>query len=102
MKKFDKLSLAGYAALGALCIVWVAYGWRVVLDGGFYTTPRLSNVTTHVDDPGATFMALIFFSLAAICVALILDRLDAPRSASAITTVAILGVPVVYLIARQI
>lgn len=102
MKKPDKWTVAGYTALGAMCVAWVAYGWYIVLEGSFDSRPRGSKVSTHVDGLGATFMAFVLLSLAAICTAIILKRFGAPRIAGAVMTAAILGLPVIFLAGRYL
>lgn len=100
MGKLEGWSVVGYTALGLLCAVWIGYGWFILIEGEFYSRPRYSAVTTHVVGHGVTFMAFVFFSLAAICTATILERLNAPRAAFVVTSTAALGLPILYLVTR--
>jgi hypothetical protein len=97
MAKADHWTIAGHVALGLMCFVWTGMGWHIVLTGGLYSTPRHSMATVYVDGLAATVMAFIFFSLAAVCTAIILNRVNAGRGAVAVSTAAILGLPLAYL-----
>lgn len=100
MTRVEKWSIAGYTTLAAMCVIWIVYGWHIIRQGGFYSKPRHSHVTTYVDGIGATFMAFVMFSLAGICTAIILKRFNAPHIVSAVMTAAIVGSPLVYLLVR--
>lgn len=99
MAKLDGWSVAGHTALGIMCVVWVCAGWGILSGGGFYSTPRHTHDTVYVDGPGAVLMAFLFFALAAIGTAVIMKRLNASRAARVAMAVAVLGVPVAYLVA---
>ena len=101
MRIADKWLVAGLTLLAMMCIVWIWYGWHIIFEGGFYSRPRGSEVTTHVDGLAATFMAFIFFSLAAICSAIIMNRFNLPRVVSTAVAVTILGLPVAFLLVKQ-
>jgi hypothetical protein len=99
MKKFTLLDALAHLALFAMSVVWVGYGWHLLLEGGFYKGYRYTNNGIYVDGIGVFVMAYIFFSLAAITSAVILKRFYAPGYFTVVTAFVLLGSPVLYFIA---
>lgn len=62
-----------------LALMWAGAGWLIVLDGGFTAGIKRSTVTVRVDGAAAWLMAGIFFTLAAIALAIVLQSLRAGR-----------------------
>ena len=56
-------------------------GWFVLRYGGFYTSHKYSQITTFVDGLGAIFMAYLFFLLATVALAVVLQSFAVRRNA---------------------
>ena len=102
IEPLDAWGFAGYAALGAMNLVWVCTGWYILSHGGFFSTARYTRQVTYLDGPAAMMVAAVFFCLAAISAAAIANRFNAPRSVAGAIAVTILSSPLVYLVARAL
>ena len=96
------LSRAARIAIAALGLCGLVGGWIVVLGGGFHHAPhRYSRETTFVDGPSAVLMAAIQFTLAAVCVAALLQQRGARWPAQVLGCGAVLVPPLVVALMQS-
>jgi hypothetical protein len=100
MKKFTLLEGVAYLALFAMSVVWTGYGWYLFLEKRFFKGYRYTTEGVYVEGLGAILMSYLFLSLAAISMAIILKRLNAPQRFSIAAAVVLLGSPLLSLLAR--
>ena len=80
MKSPSTLSKGTLVAVAALCAFGLLGGWLILLSGGFHHMPsRFSRETTFVGGAPALFMAAIFFTLAFIALAALLQAINSSR-----------------------
>ena len=84
-------------AFFALSVFWAVVGWYVLLQGGFHTTHKYTRETTYVDGAGAIVMAYIFLLLATVSSGVILESINARRSAYAALIFFFLVPPLILL-----
>lgn len=104
MKRFTVAEMFGYSGLALMIAIWLAFARYVVLGGGFYAQragTRRSAIPYdekffYVEGPMAIAFAYIFLSLAALGVAMILKRFEAPVWARVCAGALILGWPLAY------
>lgn len=85
-------------ALVLLALMWAGAGWLIVLDGGYTAGVKRSTVTVRVDGAAGVLMAGIFFALAAIALAAVLQSLRAGRWLHLASLALLLVPPVVCLL----
>ena len=85
-------------AFALLALMWATAGWLIVLDGGFTHSVKRSTVTVRVDGAAGLLMAGIFFALAAIALAIVLQSLRAGRWLQLACLASLLVPPVVWLL----
>lgn len=100
MKKFTALEALAHLALLAMALIWIGFGWHVLIEGVTYHTARGSRQVTAIDGAGAIAIAYIMLSLGSIAIAYLLGRLATPVYLRAVAAGAVLALPTFYLIAR--
>ena len=87
-------------AFCGLAVIWSVAGWLILIDGGFTKSVRHSKETIRVDGAAGVSMALIFFLLSAIAIAVVLRSLAVRDRWVVATATLVVAAPAVYLLAR--
>ncbi|MGB7649684.1 MAG: hypothetical protein WBL62_00605 [Gallionella sp.] len=85
-----------------LALLWATTGWFVLRYGGFYTSHKYSQITTFVDGLGAIFMAYLFFLLATVALAVVLQSFAVRRNAYVALGLLMLVPPCGFLIRNYV
>lgn len=75
--KSPPLSFGAQLAIAALCALGLFAGSYVLAIGGFFHTPKRSNLSVFVSGPQAYFVAAIFFAFSGLAALALLRSVNA-------------------------